>query len=371
MLLSLLTAAALASPWPALDHPAATGGGERDAAVLIAVEDYAYLPDVPGAVDNGWAWHAWMRGRGVPEAKVATLFDAVGHSGEPLARAERIRSQVALRAGQVEEGGRLWVVFIGHGAPAADGSDGLLVGADAGSSADGLFSRSVARGELLGAAREGGAPEVVLVLDACFSGQTGGGEALAGGLQPVIPTAMVELGALELLAAGTGQLAGALPGEARPAFSYLLLGALQGWGDADGDGLVTAEEAHAYTLASLRGLSELTQRTQEPVLRGSGAVVLGAGALAGPDLGAIKLATLRGAAPHRSRGLAIGGAGGAALSAASFALAWYAYQRTEQAEDLGRAESWVQVNHAAWWGGAGLGLVSGGLLVGAAARGEW
>lgn len=36
-----------------------------------------------------------------------------------------------LAAEDVEEGGRLWFVFMGHGIFNDDGTDGLLVGADA------------------------------------------------------------------------------------------------------------------------------------------------------------------------------------------------------------------------------------------------
>jgi hypothetical protein len=47
-----------------------------------------------------------------------------------------------------------------------------------------------------------------------------------------------------VLSAGKGdQFAGPLPGLGRPAFSWLVLGALRGWGDADRDGTVTAREA--------------------------------------------------------------------------------------------------------------------------------
>ncbi len=286
MLVQLLAALALAqsSPWPSLAEPQPSAGGVADAAVIVAVEDYAYLPDVPGAVRNGWDWHAWLRARGVPSSRISTLFDPLGRQGEPMARREAILREVQTRAAQVDSGGSLWVVFIGHGAPASHGKDGVLVGTDAGSQPDSLYARSVPRSELLEHASD--ASDVVLVLDACFTGQTGSGQALTPGLQPVIPTAMARSEALELLAGA--QFSGPLPGEERPAFSYLLLGALQGWGDADQDGLVTSGEAWSYARETLLGLSDVTGRAQQPVLRGPESRVLGQGRARGPDLFTVK-----------------------------------------------------------------------------------
>jgi len=46
-----------------------------------------------------------------------------------------------------------------------------------------------------------------------------------------------------------------LPGASRQALSYLLMGALRGWGDRDHDGRVTASEAAAYVELTLRVIS--------------------------------------------------------------------------------------------------------------------
>ena len=58
--------------WPDLTSPAATtGGGEKDAALIVAVGDYAFVPDIPGAEDNALAWSLYLsKTRGVPWVKV-------------------------------------------------------------------------------------------------------------------------------------------------------------------------------------------------------------------------------------------------------------------------------------------------------------
>ena len=45
--------AAQEASWPDLSRPAqAVGGGERDAAVVVGIEDYFAVPGVPGAKSN-------------------------------------------------------------------------------------------------------------------------------------------------------------------------------------------------------------------------------------------------------------------------------------------------------------------------------
>ncbi len=173
---SALVAAAWAGEWPDLSTagPTAAGDGSRDAALVVGIEDYLLVDDVAGARSVAEDWYRWLAGsRKVPLSRLHRLTDrqAVDH---------KIRSELALAASEVQSGGTLWVVFVGHGAPSKDGRDGLLVGADADRSADGIAQRSVLRSEVLAAA-EGSLGTPVVVLDACFSGQTGTGASLVVG----------------------------------------------------------------------------------------------------------------------------------------------------------------------------------------------
>ena len=191
-------------------------------------------------------------------------------------RATRERMQTfAERAGEaVEEGGTLWFVYVGHGAPTADGSDGVLVGVDAQSEPASLEGRGLSRGALLEILEKGPQAQTTVILDACFSGQVQGGQALAAGMQPVVPyqrdRAYQPRGSTVVMAAaGADQFAGALPGARRPAFSYVLLGALRGWA-VDGGGEVTAADAIHYTRQQLRHLDH----DQTPDLEGADDLVL-------------------------------------------------------------------------------------------------
>ncbi len=254
--LMLCPAAAAAEQWPPLDDiPQVIASGANDVAVIVAVQDYLLLPDIPGAVDNANEWEVFLRsGLKVPQVHVLANQDATREAMLKFAQTA---------AADVGEGGTIWWIFIGHGAPAVDGKDGLLVGMDAQQSVESLTARGLPQQELL-AALDQGRGRTVMIVDACFSGRSSSGEALAAGVQPVVavdPTAGLRSNSVVLSAAKSTEVAGQLDGAARPAFSYLLLGALRGWAD-DGDGAVSAGEALYYTQRKLRGVKGRQQTPQ-------------------------------------------------------------------------------------------------------------
>lgn len=279
--LLLLLGTSLAADWPDLSKPPRGGAdGRKDVALVVGIEDYAFAPDVPGAQANARDWYSWLQdSRGVQTIKILLDRDATREGIIDAAKAVAARAQA---------GGTVWVVFVGHGAPASSADDGLLVGVDAQQKATSLDARSVRRAELL-ELLDGPQAQTVVVLDACFSGRTAAGS-LVPGLQPLKPvSARTDTKATVLTAAASDQYAGALAGADRPAFSYLVLGALWGWGDADRDGSVTADEAVRYASDAL--FRTVNDRAQTPSLdaRDEGLVLSRASSTRGPDLGAIAL----------------------------------------------------------------------------------
>lgn len=268
--------------WPNLSaSPRRDGDGKKDAAVIVAIEQYAFLPSIPGAFDNGRDWYQYLtRARGIPVERVRFLSNAE-------ATDFAIMRAVAEASDAAQAGGRVWLVFIGHGAPSASG-DGLLVAADAQQSIDGLENRSVPQSKLLSRMAKSTATPIAIV-DACFSGRKQDGDVLIAGLQPssVVKASAPQRSVL-LTAAASNQFAGPLPGESRPAFSYLALGALRGWGDTNGDGDVTAQEVVDYSRSVFMTLLA-GSRIQTPEVLGQSALLLGRGSEQGPDLGDILL----------------------------------------------------------------------------------
>jgi formylglycine-generating enzyme required for sulfatase activity len=275
-----VTGVANGAEWPDLSSSVASeGGGENDAALIVGVEEYWELDAVPGAVANAEDWYTWLkRGRELPLGRAVVLRNRD-------ATRERILEEAALAAERVGPGGTLWFVFIGHGASTTGEKDGLLVGVDSQQRADSVRNRGVTRAELADVLGQGAQEQTVLVLDACFSGKGEDGQALVPDMMPALlsgswrPPARATV----LSAARDDEFAGPLPGLRRPAFSYLVLGALQGWGDLDGDRAVTAQEAVDYARGALVEL--VRDRRQTPELSGERVdVVLSRGRERGPDL---------------------------------------------------------------------------------------
>lgn len=242
--LVLCTSSAFAQ-WPPLQPPAAhQGGGEKDTALIISIGDYVFLPDVAGAKENATAWYQYLTvTRGVLSKQVIWVQDNE-------ATLEGVRDALATALAKTKPGGTLWLLFIGHGAPSERGDDGVLVGADAQNIIRSIYPRSLSRKELLKLVDGGKQARAVVLLDACFSGQSAGGVQLADGSMPTLPERELSLTSAKpvlLLTAGTSrQFAGALPGMQVPAFSYLALGALRGWADENRDGAVTAGEVVSF-----------------------------------------------------------------------------------------------------------------------------
>ena len=276
--------------WPDLSSPPkAAGGGERDAAVIVGAEKYAFVEPVGGAERNAEDWRVYLeKTRQVPVASVIPLLSED-------ATLENMRRAAKEAAAKVAPGGTLWFVFIGHGAPAQKGADGLLVGIDAQQKAESIYERSLPREELLRLLAAGKQARTVVLLDACFSGKSHSGRELVAGLQPLVATRALPLGIdnrmILMTAAKSDQFAGPLPGGDRPAFSYLALGALRGWA-ADSKGEVTAAALLGYVKTVL-GFARDRRQTPDMIATGGGAVVLGRGREAGPDLTALQGAAAR------------------------------------------------------------------------------
>lgn len=269
--------------WPDL----ARGGtsqrdGRRDAALILSVEDYDHLPDRPGAHATAGAWVRYLREvRGLRRGRVHWLRD------RDVSRAE-ILQHLGRATFAIGRDARLWVIFVGHTGSHERMPHGLLLGPDAEGRAQDLRTQ-LRWAELLTRAGYGAHQELVVALDGCLPGASGPDAWRSGAparplpnlrrrpldlpyfpRNPTDPSSMASM-AMETAAwnqydaelrrreptdaliftSGLGErCVESLPGTQFPALSYLLLGALRGWGDADGR--ITGSEALRQVDALLR-----------------------------------------------------------------------------------------------------------------------
>ncbi len=192
---------------------------------------------------------------------------------------------MAAQVKKAGSGGTFWFVFVGHGYPSKTGDDGMLVGANAPGDVDSLDEHSVAQQEVFGALRQGKQANSVVLFDACFSGASSStGKPLVPGVQATLPTRKKDepIAKLTVLSA-SDSFAGPLKNGGRPAFSYLMLGALRGWGDGNADKVVNVDEAFRFASDTLSQMHPGTNR--KPPLSGPSQLKLAQRAREGaPDL---------------------------------------------------------------------------------------
>lgn len=268
-------AAALAAP--SFDEPVRSGvTAPGDAALLVGIEDYAFLPDVPHVRrDLAAMSDLLVYTRGIPPEHVVRLDGA---------SVEQMRAGLRRALDARAPDGILWVYFAGHGA--ADPASGqlLLVGDDARPDPDVFTARSLPVDALLSELPDGS----VVMLDTCWAGAARGDGALVPDSRFAVPTYAIEAPPEVTLwtAASPSQVAGAYVPARHGAFTYFAVGALRGWADGEltgtPDGQVDLNEASAFMS---RALAAVGMTHQTPALSGPTVTRLTSGRLEeGPRL---------------------------------------------------------------------------------------
>ncbi len=247
---------------PPLDPPKTGAVAPHDAAVVIGIEDYAYLPDVPFAQRDGRLVHRFLTDTvGVPVERISNLFV------RPATRAAILKA-VRERSAEVGPDGTLWIYFSGHGLPWSDGdtTEALLVGQSATQGT--LRDDSVSKAELLKAAQvPEGSRGVVVLLDACFSGKDRAGASLSGARFGGAVTLGVTPNTVVWTAAQGNQIAGTLPEVQHGIFTYFAVGALSGWArETGGSGVVRVADAQRYVDRAMRVAEAVRGQPQQPHL---------------------------------------------------------------------------------------------------------
>jgi len=266
--------------WPDLSSPTpVVEPTPLDVAVVVGIENYDHLLDVPGATRNAADWAGWFENTRQLPAEQLWLLQEQEATPDAMAKA---LAEAALAVGP---GARLWFVFVGQAAPSCDGHDVLMLANDAGPGPAGFYLGSLTLSTLQTLVDMGSQDRSVLVIDASINERDRSMDKLACEVLPVMPPTELTPDDRTILLTGSDpdEFAGLLYGADRPAFSYLLLGALRGWGDEDGDGSVTTAEAMGYAHQLMHSTERW--RPQTPELWGAGGdTVLAAAREQAPEL---------------------------------------------------------------------------------------
>lgn len=230
-----------------------TTGYAKSWAIVIGIDDYARWPKLEYAANDAQAIANTLTGPlGFPSSQVIVLKNA-----------EAIRNNILaafhdrLGDGRAQTNDRVFVFFAGHGATRrlASGRDlGYIIPVD--SDPEHLANDAIAMSDLQNIAESLQAKHVLFVMDACYSGLglTRGGPSSSAYLRENarrIARQMLTAGGADQQVADSGP-------NGHSVFTWVVLQALAGKGDLNGDGLITGTELAAYVAPAVSAVSAQT-----------------------------------------------------------------------------------------------------------------
>jgi Caspase domain/WD domain, G-beta repeat len=192
----------------------------------------------------------------------------------PRATKNRFETRSRTLASQTKPGETLIVYYSGHGAPDPEKNQPWLVPWDA--DPNDLASSAIALEWLQTLPLAGG--NLVLILDSCFSGETGSRSVTAPNARPfgVQVKAPATTGNVTVLSATSGsQSSFEGPSTGGGYFTTYLIEGMSGKADTNTDGTVTLEEAMRYATPKVTLEASKRNAKQTPELRGNANFVLG------------------------------------------------------------------------------------------------
>lgn len=228
-----------------------TTGYANSWAIVIGINDYAQWPKLQYAVNDA-------------ESVRQTLIERFGFAAERvtlLKNGEATRNRILatfhdqFSHDSLAKDDRVFVFFAGHGATRtlSSGRDvGYIIPADAGTG--NLAADAIAMTEIQNIAESLNAKHVFFVMDACYSGLG----LTRGANGNFLRENAKRMGRQMLTAGGADQLVADGGPNGHSIFTWTLLQGLNGKGDLNGDGLITATELAAYIAPAVSGVSAQT-----------------------------------------------------------------------------------------------------------------
>ncbi len=230
-----------------------TTGYEKSWAIVVGIDNYAKWPKLEYASHDAQAVADTLTGQfGFPSSQVIVLKNEQATRNNILAAFHD-----HLADDRTGKNDRVFVFFAGHGATRqlASGRDlGYIIPVD--SDPKEFATDAIAMTDIQNIAESMQAKHVMFVMDACYSGLglTRGGPSSSSFLRE-----NARRSARQMLTAGGAdqQVADAGP-NGHSVFTWVLLQALAGKGDLNGDGLITGTELAAYVAPAVSAVSQQT-----------------------------------------------------------------------------------------------------------------
>ncbi len=260
------------------DIPLGRPAGPFDVAVIVGNGRYQCqgVPEVPYAYrDAGVMREYLVRTLGFMPENILFEKDATKGIFETLfgsRYSSKGKPYRLVKPGQ----SRVFIYYVGHGAPSTDTGEAFFVPVDADPDyiATSGYPLSVFYGNLKGLP----AREVIVVLDACFSGRTPSGLLLKNVSPALLRVKETAAGLREgvvLTSAREDQVSTWYEDKRHSLFTYYFLKGLRGEADQDQNKVITVGEMEAYLMEQVPYMAgRLSGKTQEPRVEGRKDLVL-------------------------------------------------------------------------------------------------
>ncbi|NRR33342.1 polysaccharide deacetylase family protein [Oxalobacteraceae bacterium] len=237
---------------PEPEKAAVSTGYANSYAVVIGINDYQKWPKLQYAVQDSKAIRDTLVNRfGFDSKHVFTL-----NNGEATRNNILGLFHDKLAEAQLKKDDRIFVFFAGHGATrqlSSGRSLGYIIPVD--SDPQQVSFDAIPMTDLQNIAESLNAKHVFFVMDACYSGL---GLTRGGGSTAFLRDNARRMGRQMLTAGGADQMVADGGPNGHSVFTWTLLQALNGKGDLNGDGLITATELAAYVAPAVSSVSQQT-----------------------------------------------------------------------------------------------------------------
>ena len=252
--------------------PAGRAAGEYDIALLIGNRNYPRegIPNVDYAHNDLKTMRNYLqKTMGFRADNIIVEKDLTKGSFETLfgtAANPRGKLQRYLMAGE----SKLFIYYVGHGAPDPESGDGFFVPVDA--DPDYIANSGYKLATFYANLKRLPAKQTIVVLDACFSGRTQKG-LLFKNVSPALLKVNesqfgLSSGAVFSSARGS-QLSTWYPKKRHSMFSYYFFKGMQGAADSNSDGKITSGEMQHYVAKNVRYMAgRVAGKDQEPQMEG-------------------------------------------------------------------------------------------------------
>ncbi len=240
-------------------------------AIIIGIQNYKRVPKADFANNDAKEFYEYaIRGLGIKPENIKLLLD---EEADEIEIVKAFQNWLPLQVTKNKTD--VYVFYSGHGLPSEDGQS--LYFLPYGVDKQFLSRTAVGQKEVVSALVASKPKSVTMFIDACYSGQTRGGETLLASAKPIAlktDTNLFPTNFTVISASANDQISSSSPELKHGIFSFYLMKGMEGDADGNKDGKITAGEMQEYLSDKVSRQAMSMSRKQDTQLVGDANKVL-------------------------------------------------------------------------------------------------